>query len=57
MWAQGLVPGHSDPTSAMAGSDGGAPPAVEDYDYDAGYDYDASSGSSSGSKTGTNSTR
>lgn len=33
VWAQGLVPGHSDSTA------GGAP-AVEDYDYESNYDYD-----------------
>ena len=36
VWAHGLVPGHSDSSSASAG---GAP-AVEDYDYEGSYDYD-----------------
>lgn len=46
VWAQGLVPGHSD-------SSAGGAPAVEDYDYEASYDYD---GNPKTSAT-TNSTR
>lgn len=54
VWAHGLVPGHSDPSSQS--SSAAAVPAVEDYDYDGSYDYDGAGHPLAG-KTGGNSTR